>query len=174
VPTTGRTEPPGHIVLEFQREICMKSKVRVLVFELDQRHYGLHLSRVDRVVRAVQVTPLPQSPEVVWGVIDVHGQVVPVFSLRKRFGFRERPIQATDQFILARTLRRDVALVADVASGVFELPAGDVIDSAQILPDLKQIEGVIQLADGMVLIHNLDRFLSVDEERALEHAMPAR
>jgi purine-binding chemotaxis protein CheW len=149
-------------------------KVQILVFELDQQRYGLQLSRVERVVRAVQVTGLPQSPEVVLGVIDVQGQVVPVFSLRKRFGLPERPIRITDQFVLARTVRRNVALVADVASGVFEQAAGDVIDSVRILPDLSQIEGVLQLGDGMVLIHDLDRFLSVDEERALEHAMPGR
>lgn len=49
-----------------------------MVFELDQQRYGLHLSAVERVLRAVEVTPLSQTPDVVWGVIDIEGQIVPI------------------------------------------------------------------------------------------------
>lgn len=149
----------------------MSQDVQVVVFELDERRYGVRLSTVERVLHAVDVTPLPQTPAVVWGVIDVQGQIVPVLSLRRRFGLPERVIGVTDQFVLARTHQRTVALVVDAARGVVERPAAEVIESDKILPDLEQVAGIIQLDDGMVLIHDLDRFLSLDEERALAKAM---
>jgi len=152
----------------------MSSEVQILVFELDRQRYGLRLSAVERVLRAVEVTPLPQTPDVVWGVVDIQGQIVPVLSLRKRFGLSERPIGVSDQFVLARTLQRRVALVVDVARSVIEQTAAGVIESDKILPHLKQIEGVIQIEDGIVLIHDLDRFLSLEEERALARAMTSQ
>jgi purine-binding chemotaxis protein CheW len=152
----------------------MSSEVQILVFELDRQRYGLRLPAVERVLRAVEVTPLPQTPEVVWGVIDIEGQVVPVLSLRKRLVLSEQPIGVSDQFVLARTPRRRVALVVDSACGVIEKTAADLIESDKILPDLKQIEGVIQLDDGIVLIHDLDRFLSLEEELALARAITSQ
>jgi purine-binding chemotaxis protein CheW len=152
----------------------MSPAIQLVVFELEERRYGLRLTAVERVLHAVDVTPLPQSPDVVWGVIDMQGQIVPVLSLRKRFGLPERPIGVSDHFVIARTRRRTVALVVDAVRGVVERSAAEVIESDKILPDLKQIEGVIQLDDGMVLIHDLDRFLSLDEERSLAQALSSQ
>jgi len=150
---------------------AMSLDIQLVVFELDERRYGLRLSAVDRVLRAVDVTPLPQTPAVVWGVIDMHGQIVPVLSARARFGLPERAISVNDHFILARTHQRQVALVVDAARGVVEGLPAEVIEADKILPDLEQVAGVIQLDDSMVLIHDLDRFLSLNEERALAQAM---
>jgi purine-binding chemotaxis protein CheW len=150
---------------------AMSPDVQVVVFELDERCYGLRLSSVERVLHAVDVTPLPQAPIVAWGVIDVQGQIVPVLSLRRRFGLPERPIAVSDQFVVVRTHHRMVALVVDAVRGVVERPAAEIMESDKILPDLEQVAGVIQLDNGIVLIQNLDRFLSLDEERALAEAM---
>lgn len=152
----------------------MSPGIQLVVFEIDEQRYGLHLSSVERVLHAVDVTPLPQTPDVVWGVIDMQGQIVPVLSLRKRFGLPERAIGVSDHFVLARTRRRTVALVVDAVRGVIERPVAEVIESNMILPDLEHIEGVIQLDDGMALIHDLDRFLSLDEERALAQAISSQ
>jgi purine-binding chemotaxis protein CheW len=152
----------------------MSAAIQLVVFELEERRYGLRLTAVERVLHAVDVTPLPQSPNVVWGVIDIEGQIVPVLSLRRRFGLPERAIGVSDHFVIARTARRTVALVVDTVRGVVERSAAEVIESDKILPDLNQIEGVIQLDDGMALIHDLDRFLSLDEERALAQAMTSQ
>jgi purine-binding chemotaxis protein CheW len=152
----------------------MNSGVQLVVFEIDERHYGLRLAAVERVLHAVDVTPLPQTPDVVWGVIDMQGQIVPVLSLRRRFGLPERAIGVSDHFVIARTRRRTVALVVDAVRGVVERSSAEFIESDKILPDLEQVEGVIQLNDGMVLIHDLDRFLSLDEERSLAQALSSQ
>jgi purine-binding chemotaxis protein CheW len=88
----------------------MGSPVLAVVFTLDERRYALYLPAVERVVPAVEVTPLPNAPEVVLGVINVQGRIIPVINVRKRFGLRERDIEPNDRFILARTSRHVVAL----------------------------------------------------------------
>ncbi len=144
---------------------------QLVVFTLGDRRYGLYLSAVDRVVRAVDTTPLPQAPDIVLGVVNVQGRVIPVINMRRRFRLPERETVLTDQMVIAHTARRPVALMADAVSAVLEYPEEDIIEAQSILADAEYIEGVVRLSDGLILIHNLDTFLSLEEETLLDHAM---
>jgi purine-binding chemotaxis protein CheW len=149
----------------------MGRRVQLLIFCLDDRLYALRLSQVNRVIRAVDATPLPQAPEIVLGAIDLQGQIVPLLNIRKRFGIDDREIGVEDQFIIAATSQRTVALAVDNVKEVVERPAEQIIATQKILGQLDQMEGVIQLDDGLTVIHDLERFLSLDEQRVLEEAL---
>jgi len=144
---------------------------QLVVFTLDDRRYGLPLSAVERAVRMVDVTPLPQAPQIVLGVVNVQGRVVPVVNLRRRFRLPERDFALADQLLIARTARRPVALAADAVTGVLEYTAQEAAGARDIVPGIEYVEGVVKLPDGLVLIHDLDRFLSLEEEAALGRAI---
>lgn len=143
----------------------------LVAFSLDEQRYALALGAVDRVVRAVEITPLPKAPGIVSGVINVQGQIVPVINVRRRFRLMEREAEPSDQLIIARTLKRTVALMADSVTAVLECREDEIVPADAIVPGLEYVTGVVKLSNGMVLIHDLDRFLSLDEERALDEAM---
>ena len=142
-----------------------------VVFGLDQNRYALPLAAVDRIVRAAQITPLPSAPEIILGALNLAGAVLPVFNVRRRFRLPERDIEPADHFLIARTGQRTVVLVIDHAQGVLELPTTATIDAAAITPEPGQFSGVLRLEDGLVLIHNLERFLSHQEARGLDVAL---
>jgi purine-binding chemotaxis protein CheW len=144
---------------------------QLLVFCLDDRLYALPLTVAERVIRAVEVTPLPNAPAIVLGAINVHGRVLPVLNVRRRFVMPEREISPADWFLLAHAARRTVVLVVDESQGVVERPHSEIVRSTQIVPRLEQFPGVVRLDDGLVLIHDLERFLSLDESRTLDGAM---
>jgi purine-binding chemotaxis protein CheW len=154
-----------------QHLALMSDQSKLIVFRLDSQRYAMPLAVVERVVRAVEVTALPQAPEIVMGVIDVEGRLLPVLNIRRKVGLADREIGPADQFLLARTTRRTVVLVIDEAHGVIELPTAAIIGPGRIVPDLEQIQGVIQLEDGLALIYDLERFLSLNEARTLDEAM---
>ena len=149
----------------------MSEPVQLVVFRLDEQRYALSLAAVERIVRAAEVTLLPNAPPIVLGALDVEGRVLPVLNIRRRFGLREREVSPADQFLIARTAPRTIVLVVDEAQGVIERSQDEIIGSAQIAPGLEQFQGVVRLDDGLVLIHDLDRFLSLDEARALDEAI---
>ena len=142
-----------------------------VVFALSGQHYALHLAAVDRVVRAAEINPLPQAPEIVTGVINLQGRVIPVINLRQRFRLPQREIALTDQLIIAHTARRPVGLVVDAIIDVIEYPEQGIAAAESILPDLEYVEGFVKLQDGLVLIHDLDKFLSLEEETSLARAL---
>ena len=152
----------------------MNDTNQFLVFTLEEQRYALYLSAVERIVRMVEITPLPKAPEIVFGVINVQGQVVPVVNVRKRFRLPEREIDLSDQLIIAHSSRRTVALVADAVSGVVERSEKEIITPEKILPGIAYVEGVVKFEDGMILIHDLEKFFSLEEEAMVDNAMEER
>ncbi len=139
----------------------------LLVFALDDRRYALHVEAVERVLLAVEVTPLADAPHCILGIINMKGRIIPVVDLRKRFFLPERELHPVDRFIIAKTPRRTLALRADGVHGVSECPAEAVVPAEEILPRTGPVEGVMCLADGLLLISDIDRFLSLEEETVL-------
>lgn len=145
---------------------------QLLIWTLDGQRYALPLAAVERVVRAVAVTPFPAAPGIVCGIVNVQGQVVAVIDLRRRLQLPARELALSDQIVLACTARRRLALIADAVSGVAECADDAVVAAGRIVPAAADcMSGVLTLDDGMILIHDLDRFLSLDEELALEKAL---
>ena len=141
---------------------------QLVAFTLGEQRYALPLTTVQRVVRMVEVTPLPKAPKIVLGVIDFQGNIIPVMNMRKRFGLSEPETSLSDQLIVAETATRSVALVVNSVTGVVERPAEDLTKAEKIVPGLQYVEGITRLEDGILFIHNLEHFLSKQEEQQLD------
>lgn len=144
---------------------------QLVIFMLDDRRYALPLAVVERIIRAVEITPLPKAPDIVLGLINWRGRIIPVMNLRRRFRLPERDLRLSDHFIVARTARRVVALVADAVTGIVVCRSDALTPAQEVLPRLRYLAGVVTLEDGLILIHDLDQFLSLEEEEALTAAM---
>ena len=139
----------------------------LLVFQLGGRRYGLASAAVREVVRAVAVVPLPRAPAIVEGVIDYRGTAVPVLDIRSRFGLPPAPLDVLQHFILAEA-RRVVAIRADRVTQVVTVSP---LEEQSIEEGAPYVSGVVLLADGLVLIHDLNTFLSADEETTIATAI---
>jgi purine-binding chemotaxis protein CheW len=151
--------------------VNMNDSSTIVLFRLDDHRYALRLAAVTHVIRAVEITSLPDAPALVDGVIDVRGEIVAVFNIRRRLRLQERALHVDDQFILARTGARTVALVVDEVLGICTRRQSSLMNSGASRPGPAFIAGVISLDEGLALIQDLERFLSPAEEQALEQAM---
>lgn len=148
------------------------SLIRLVLLTVDGQTYALHLEAVDRVLRMVEVTPLPGAPDAVAGVINIQGEVVPMVSIRRRLGLAERAVGAADSLIVvARARARRLAIIAESVLGVVERPADAVVSAGDLAQGIQHIEGVLKTSDGLVLIQDLDRFFSPEEEQSLDLAL---
>ncbi len=148
--------------------------MRLLSFSLDGHRYGVPANAVNEIIRAVAITPLPGSPDVIEGIIDVRGAIVPVFNLRARFALPHKPLEPSDQFVLAQTSARVAALHVDQVADLVDVDDGAASDAARQVPHAPHIAGVATLPDGLVLIHDVETFLSHAESETLAAALAAR
>ena len=85
-----------------QSAIASSTTVRreVLLFELNQQRYALPLSGVMELTRACAVQALPKAPELVLGVLNLRGVVVPVVDLRRRLALPDTALDPNDYLSL--------------------------------------------------------------------------
>ena len=143
----------------------------VLVFEVDAQRYALPIADVRELVRAVAITPLPDAPALIEGVVDVRGRILPVLDVRARFGLPARPVDPSDQFIVASAGARGVILRVDRATHLALVDEGALPSSPAAAPETAYMAGVARLEDGLVLIHDLATFLSTAEGESLDAAL---
>lgn len=149
----------------------MTQSNQLVAFSLDDQSYALDLSCVERIVRAVHVTHLPDAPETVHGVIDVEGRIIPVVNTRKRLGLPEREIDLDDRFIIARENGLAVALVADDVTPVLEMSTEWGAGSGETFTGKSYIQGVAKSDQGMVMILKIERTLSSEDQELLSAAI---
>jgi purine-binding chemotaxis protein CheW len=145
----------------------------VLVFELGGQKYGLPTLDVHELVRAVTITPLPNAPAFVEGVVDVRGRILPVLDIRARFRLPAKPLDPDDHFIVASAGPRGVILRVDRATHLALVDEASVRAAQALGSSATYVAGVARLDGGLVLIHDLTTFLSAAEDASLEAALRA-
>jgi purine-binding chemotaxis protein CheW len=145
--------------------------LELLGFDLAGVRYALPLHNVREVLRAVLITPLPDAPDVIEGVIDVRGSIVPVYDLRARFRLPARALHPDDRIVLAHTGERAVAFRAEHADLIGRMPASAIEPPERARSAGRHIAGVAKLATGIVLIQDLAAFLDDAESARLDAAL---
>jgi len=146
--------------------------VQLVTFKLDDQEYGLIIENVVEVVRMVAITRIPKAPDVMEGVINLRGRVVPVINLRKRFGAPPKARDLDTRLLVARIEDRVIALIVDTVSEVLKLD-GDSLDASNAVATgvTEYLAAIGKLGDRLLLILDLDAILSFDEERQLAGLM---
>jgi purine-binding chemotaxis protein CheW len=142
----------------------MSMSYQLLVFSLDGKRYAIHLQAVERGVPAVEITPLPEGPDIVTGVINVHGRVIPVLNIRRKFRLHERDMDLNDNIVIVKGSKWTVAFAVDSVEGVIERRQEEIIPAETILPDMEYTEGVVKINDDIVFLHDIDKALSFEKK----------
>ena len=143
----------------------------LLTFEAAGRQFALAAGLVRQVTRAVAVAPLPRAPPIVEGVINVHGTLVPVLALRQRFGLAAVPLHPDQHFIIAQAGPRVVALRVDRVQELVSVEPDAIEPAAGIVPGAEYVAGIAKLPNGLLVIHDLERFLSLEEGGQVDVAL---
>ena len=143
-------------------------EAQLVIFKLDDQEYALDITNVVQVVRMVAITPMPEASEVVEGVINVRGKVIPVVDVRRRFGLPPKPYDLNTRLLITRWDGRMMALIVDVVSEVLAMPTSNIEPPSEIAPQMERLSAVGKLGDRLLLILDLGRALTFEEEPRLE------
>lgn len=144
---------------------------RLVIFFLDEQRFALYISAVERIVRIVEITPLPKAPAFVQGIINYQSQILPVINMRKQFRLPDREINLSDQLIITYTPKRTIALLVDSVGDIVECSEEEIVKADKVFAGIEYVKGMIKLEDGIVLLHDLEKLLSVVENKNLEKAL---
>jgi purine-binding chemotaxis protein CheW len=120
--------------------------MQILVFIIDGRKYALDLKIVQRILLAVQYTPIPGCPEYVLGAVNMHGEIIPVINMRMLLGLANKDISMTDNLILCELHEQKVALLVDQVEQV-KFCEEVISNNASVKCILKEEEEITLLCD---------------------------
>jgi purine-binding chemotaxis protein CheW len=152
-----------------EKKTRLDHDAQLLTFRLDDQEYALHIADVVQVVRMVAITPAPKAPEIMEGMINVRGRVVPVVNLRKRLGLPFKPYGLDNHLLIAQTDGRVMALIVDVVSEMRSVPSSHLDYASEIASQTSEcLLAVGKLEDKLLLVLDSAKILSFEEERRLE------
>jgi purine-binding chemotaxis protein CheW len=135
---------------------------QVVIFLLNKQRFAIPLHLVRQIIRAVEVTPVPNVPQTICGVINYHGSVIPVYDFHRRIGITGVITKPGNRFIITSVSGFVIALRVDEIEGIEQLNHDNLILSESIQIEF-DIYGVIKTADRLVIVYNLEAFFNSEE-----------
>ncbi|OPY87086.1 MAG: Chemotaxis protein CheW [Smithella sp. PtaU1.Bin162] len=149
---------------------------KYLTFSLAGEEYGIGILKVKEIIGLISITPVPQTPSHIKGVINLRGKVIPIVDLRIKFG-----IKAMDY------TERTCIIVVEIASGNHKISMGIVVDSVSEVLNIKAAEiedtpnfgtrldtsyilGMAKTAQSVKILLDIDKVMSNKEIEQLAAA----
>jgi len=142
---------------------------QIVVFELGSEQYGVGIAAVESIIKLQAITKMPHAPQFVEGVTNLRGKVLPVVDLRRRFGMETREADKNSRIIVINVNGKEVGMVVDGVSEVLTV-SGQSVEPAPAITttiDSAFITGIAKLDKRLVILLDLDRVLSVEEQASL-------
>jgi purine-binding chemotaxis protein CheW len=146
-----------------------------LTFALGQEEYGVEILKIQEIKGFSAVTPLPNAPAYVKGVLNLRGTIVPIVDLRKKFGMPEEAYTAFTVIVVVQVQGKTLGFVVDAVSDVLTVQS----DAIQPTPDIHgQIDTTFltglaptgESGEKLVILLNIDKVLTASEAVAASEA----
>lgn len=140
-----------------------------VVFKLGQEMYGALIHNIQEIILPVKPTKVPNNPDFIEGVIDYRQEVVPVLDLKKRFKLGESDYGRGARLIVAEVGKKRVAFLVDEVTEVLRVDSSRIGEPPEMTRIKKEyISGVVKLDDGLIILLDLSKVLTVTEQEVLE------
>lgn len=149
----------------------MKS-IHALIFFLDDQRFAIEVNNINTVIRAANVTAIPDPPQLVLGVINIHGKIVPVLDLRARMNLPKSSIEPENRIIIIDT-KMPICFFVDSVDEVVTFNTDHFQNSQHIYPSFANfLIGIGKQAGNTVFLIDVNKvFNSLITDKTLEHLL---
>jgi purine-binding chemotaxis protein CheW len=136
-----------------------------LTFALGQEEYGVEILKIQEIKGFSAITPLPNAPAFLKGVLNLRGTIVPILDLRKKFGLPEVAYTKFTVIVVVQVQGQIMGFIVDAVSDVLTVVGSDI----QPTPDLHgQVDtafltGLAKAGEKLVILLDIDRVLTAAE-----------
>lgn len=143
---------------------------KFVVFQLEDQKYGMSLMRVNGIEQDYHIIPVPNAPEGISGIINLRGAVIPVYSLRERFGMDPHIDNPEKSLLVTNSHGILLAYEVDCVEEIEEVPDSQIslMPSVASNEDTAFMEQVLQIGNEIIITINVDKVLSEDVRQMVD------
>jgi len=140
-----------------------------LTFKVADEEYGVDVLKVQEIIRYREPTKMPNAPDIVKGVINFRGEVIPMVDLRKKFNLELKEYDDFTVVIILEVKSKIVGIIVDMVSDMLSFNDEDIQTNLEFGShvDMKFIKGMARIEDRLIILLYLDKLLSFEEYKAI-------
>lgn len=137
------------------------NQLQLVSFKIGAEEFGINILEVQEIIRMVEITSVPQTPDYVEGVINLRGKVIPVVDLRKRLSMETQQRDHNTRIVVVDVDNEIMGLIVDSVSEVLRIPAGSIEPAPEIITgmDAEYIKGVVKLEEKLLMSLDLSKIV---------------
>ena len=150
----------------------MEKDLQIVGFRIGNEMYGVRIGAVREIVRVPEITSVPSAPDMIEGVINLRGKIIPVMDLRKRFGLTEIVQDKRNRILVVELEGKLIGLIVNAASEVLKIPPSDIEPPGSVFAEGESsyVTGVGKLKGRLVILLDINKLLHRPEYKRLEEA----
>ena len=141
--------------------------IQLVSFMLDNEEYGVEVLKVREIIRMPTITKMPNTPSYVEGVINLRGKVIPIISMRKRFGLMESEHSNQTRIMVMDVAGTLTGFIVDAVSEVIRIHSSEIQPPPSMVVSggigQEFITGVFNHLERLLIIMDVDRMFTDDE-----------
>ncbi|MBQ9984649.1 MAG: purine-binding chemotaxis protein CheW [Lachnospiraceae bacterium] len=144
-------------------------ELKYVVFQLGDQRYGMNLMCINGIEKDYVIIPVPNAPEGISGIINLRGTVVPVYSLRERFGMNKRIDNPEKSLLITNSSGTMLAYEVDAVEEIEEMRAENINAMPFVASNDETafMDKVLHIGKDIVIAINVDKVLSDEAREAL-------
>jgi len=135
-----------------------------LTFALGAEEYGVEILKVQEIKGYSSITPIPNTPSYVKGVMNLRGSIIPIVDLRAKLSMAEAAYNQFTVIIVVRVGAKTVGVVVDAVSDVLNIPLKDIQPTPDFgsQVDARFISGLAKASERLVVLLDIEKVLVGD------------
>lgn len=137
--------------------------LQFVTFKIGNEEYGINILKVQEINRMVDITPVPNSPHYIEGVMNLRGKVIPVVNLRRMFGLDDKEWDNTSRIIVV-DVGIILGMIVDSVSEVLRIPSNVIDPPPSMTTNIssEHVKGIGKLDDRLLILIDIDRLFKED------------
>jgi purine-binding chemotaxis protein CheW len=144
--------------------------LQLVTFKIGNEEFGINILLVQEIIKMLQITKIPNTPEYVEGIINLRGKIIPVVDLRSRLGMNKKDMNKDSRVIVVEVDNKTIGFIVDSVNEVIRIPANITEPPPELITgvDSEYIKSVGKLEDRLLILIDIEKILKSEEKTALE------
>ncbi len=147
---------------------------QIVIFKLGKEEYGIDIIKVVEIVLHQEIRKVPDGPSYIEGIVNLRGDIHPIFNLSKRFHMELGKIDAETKIIVIKAAKMNIGFIVDSVSEILSIPKKDIQSAPEIISSGEQyIDGIAKYEDRMIVLLDIDQLVSAKDYAAINKIIEA-